>query len=185
MSRMIDHVLDLTRSRLGGGIPVSPQRTDVRAVAQAVIEELRAAHPQCELRWDPGGAANPCGWWDPDRLSQVVSNLVENAVTYGCAESPVLVKLFDDDQAVKLEVHNAGAPIPSELMPVLFDPFRRGAPRDAPRGEGLGLGLFIADQIVRAHGGTIDVRSSVPEGTCFTVRLPRTPENVAQGRERP
>ncbi len=173
MSRMIDHVLDLTRSRLGGGIPVSPRRTDISAVSRAVIDELRAAHPGCELRWDADRAANPWGMWDPDRLAQVVSNLVDNAIIYGSAEGPVTVTLVDEDRAVRLEVHNTGRPIPSELMPVLFDPFRRGGPADAPRGEGLGLGLFIAHQIVLAHGGSIDVRSSAHEGTCFTVRLPR------------
>jgi signal transduction histidine kinase len=176
MSRMIDDVLDLTRSRLGNGIPVFPRRTDIGAVSRTVIEELRAAHRQCELRWDADRAVNPWGMWDPDRLAQVVSNLVGNAITYGCAEGPVSVKLVDEDQAVTLEVHNAGEPIPAELIPVVFDPFRRGAHEDAPRGEGLGLGLFIANQIVLAHGGSIGVRSSVQEGTCFTVRLPRAPK---------
>jgi len=120
--------------------------------------------------------ANPWGMWDPDRLAQVVSNLVDNATTHGCVEGPVLVKLADEDRTVTLEVHNAGRPVPSDLMPLLFDPFRRGASRDAARGEGLGLGLFIANQIVLAHGGSIDVRSSVQEGTSFTVRLPRVPK---------
>lgn len=173
MSRMIDQVLDLTRSRLGGGIPVSPQYTDISTVSQTVIGELRSAHPTCEVRWKADAAMNPWGMWDPDRLAQVVSNLVVNAITYGCAEGPVLVRLVDADQGVELEVHNAGRPIPSEFMPVLFDPFRRAAPAGTSRGEGLGLGLFIANQIVLAHGGSIEVRSSAQEGTCFTVRLPR------------
>jgi PAS domain S-box-containing protein len=179
MSRMIDEVLDLTRSRLGGGIPVVPRRTDIVAVSRAIIDELRVAHPECELRWDAEQVADPWGIWDPDRLAQVVSNLVGNAITYGCVEGRVAVKLVGEDRAVTLEVHNAGRPIPSELMPVLFDPFRRCAPTDGPGREGLGLGLFIANQIVVAHGGSIDVRSSVQEGTCFTVRLPRTPQDVA------
>jgi PAS domain S-box-containing protein len=172
MARMIDALLDLTRSRLGGGIPVFPTNTDVSAVARAVIEELRSAHPESELRWEER-AVNPWGMWDADRLGQVVSNLVENALTHGGAGGPVVVELFDDHSAIQLEVHNAGRPIPPELMPVLFDPFRRGTPAGAPRGEGLGLGLFIANQIVLAHAGTIGVRSSVEEGTDFTVRLPR------------
>ena len=138
MSRMIDHVLDLTRSRLGGGIPVSPRHTDISTVSQAVIGELRSAYPERELRWDADRAANPWGMWDPDRLAQVVSNLVGNAITYGCAEGPVVVKLVDEDQTVKLEVHNSGRPIPSELMPALFDPFRRGGPTDAPSRRGAG-----------------------------------------------
>jgi signal transduction histidine kinase len=175
---MIDAVLDLTRSRLGGGIPIFPRNTDVSAVARVVIEELRSARPECELRSDLDRAANPWGMWDPDRLAQVVSNLVDNALTYGCANGPVTVKLVDDDSAVELEVQNAGRPITPELMPMLFDPFRRGAPTGAPRGEGLGLGLFIANQIVVAHGGSIGVRSSVHDGTCFTVRLPRAATNA-------
>jgi signal transduction histidine kinase len=144
-----------------------------------VIEELRSAHAECELRSDLDGATNPWGLWDPDRLAQVVSNLVQNALTHGCGAGPVEVKLVDDDSAIELEVHNGGGPIPSELLPALFDPFRRGAPTDVPRGEGLGLGLFIANQIVLAHGGTIGVRSSVEEGTSFTVRLPRAPRDAA------
>ena len=183
MSRMIDQVLDLTRSRLGGGIPVSPQRTDIASVSRAAIEELRSAHPTCEVRWDADAAVDPWGLWDSDRLAQVVSNLVGNAITYGCAEGPVLVRLVGADQGVELEVHNVGRPIPSELLPVLFDPFRRATPTGTPSGEGLGLGLFIANQIVLAHRGTIEVRSSAEAGTCFTVRLPRKVGTVSPSNE--
>jgi signal transduction histidine kinase len=84
--------------------------------------------------------------WDPDRLAQVVSNLV-NATTYGCSAGPVAVTLADEERAVTFEVYNPGPPIPSEVMPVLFDPIRRSARTQAPRGEGFGLGLFIANQM--------------------------------------
>ena len=111
--------------------------------------------------------------WDPARMSQTVSNLVGNALTHGERGAPVHVSVHGDEREVDLEVHNSGPPIPSDLLPVLFQPFRRGMLEDGTSWS-LGLGLYIVDQIVAAHGGTVSVRSTAQEGTTFTVHLPRT-----------
>jgi signal transduction histidine kinase len=115
---------------------------------------------------------HPAGHWDPDRLLQVISNLVGNAGQHGDRASPILVRL-DGGQpdAVRLEVRNQGV-IPEAAMPSLFDPLRGSSqPRDHVRG--LGLGLFIVKAIVEAHGVRVGVTSSAAEGTAFTVTLPR------------
>jgi signal transduction histidine kinase len=103
----------------------------------------------------------------------VVSNLVSNALTHSPPETPVGVTLRGDADTVTLEVRNEGAPIPPETMAEIFDPFRRGKRVSTGRSAGLGLGLFIAKNILDAHGGTIAVDSAAERGTTFTVRLPR------------
>jgi signal transduction histidine kinase len=169
IARMIGQVLDLTRSRLGGGIPVRPERLDLHELARKVVEELKLAHPAAtfRLRLDGGG----WGEWDPDRLAQVLSNLVGNAVQHG-AKAPVTITVSGAPDVLSLSVHNSGSPIPAESMDTIFDAFRAGACSSA-RSTGLGLGLYITREIVRAHGGSILVRSSESEGTTFTVLFPR------------
>jgi signal transduction histidine kinase len=162
MSRMIADVLDLTRARLGGGIPVDPRPADLGSIVRQAVEELEIARP------DKGAVR---GSWDPDRMAQVVSNLVSNALDYSPEGAPVAVRVREDGDGVILVVHNEGPPIAPEALPSLFDPFVQG--EHAVPGEGLGLGLFIAQQIVLSHGGSIDVHSAAGEGTAFTVRLPR------------
>jgi PAS domain S-box-containing protein len=110
------------------------------------------------------------GEWDPDRLAQVVSNLVGNALQHGAHDTPVEVRLGHEDSTLVLTVHNQGTPIPEALLPHVFDPFRRADNRSR---QGLGLGLYIVQQLILAHGGTITVSSQVDSGTTFTVRLPR------------
>ncbi|MCY1075341.1 ATP-binding protein [Archangium lansingense] len=172
MARMIGELLDFTRGRLGGGIPVSPQHLNLRHLVRHAMDELDAGHPGRELRLEAAG--NFEGDWDPDRLSQVIGNLGKNALDYSPEGTPVRLLLRDEDESVVLEVNNAGPPIPAELLPAIFEPFRRLA-RDSPHpASGLGLGLYIVAQIVQGHGGTISVRSNAEEGTTFTVRLPRT-----------
>ena len=172
MARMIGELLDFTRGRLGGGIPVSPQHLNLRHLVRHVMEELEAGHPGRELRLEGTGRFD--GAWDPDRLSQVIGNLVKNALDYSPEGTPVRLRLRDEGESVVLEVNNAGPPIPAELLPSIFEPFRRLA-RDSPHpASGLGLGLYIVEQIVRGHEGTLSVRSTAEEGTTFTVRLPRT-----------
>jgi phosphoserine phosphatase RsbU/P len=104
----------------------------------------------------------------------VLANLLGNALSYSPAATPVRVTWRGEEGALAVEVANQGPPIPPELMPHLFEPFRRGPGTQAGK-KGLGLGLFIARQIVLAHGGSIEARSSASEGTVFTVRLPRHP----------
>jgi PAS domain S-box-containing protein len=171
MARIIEQVLDFTRSRLGGGIPIAPAPVDLEHVSRQVLDELEVAHPDRELRLDVRG--DPRGNWDGQRLGQVVSNLVGNAVAHGKPGGRIDVALRGSADHVELAVHNEGPPIPAEMLPVIFEPFRSGKPRSP---SSLGLGLFIVRQIVHAHGGSIDVRSVEGDGTTFTLRLPRRAE---------
>jgi signal transduction histidine kinase len=170
MRRMVDQLLDLTQARLGDGVPIRPKpETDLCAVVTSVVDELRTAHPAAELVVETNGQV--MGRWDPDRMAQVVSNVVANAIHYGVGA--VAVRVSRADGAAMLEVHNGGPPIPGDLLPHVFKAFHRRSPEDAPTTRrGLGLGLFIAERIVGAHGGRIGVRSADPEGTTFTISLP-------------
>jgi PAS domain S-box-containing protein len=170
MSRMIDQILDFALSRLGGGIPVERSSTDICDIINTVVDELRLAHPSHVIEWSARTGTGIAGQWDRERLTQVVSNLVANAIQHGDPARPVRVDLKVANESVELSVHNFGAPIPDDLLARVFEPYRRGGKHGAA--GGLGLGLFIAHQIVRAHGGKIDVRSTAEEGTCFTVSLP-------------
>jgi PAS domain S-box-containing protein len=169
MSRMIDQILDFTRSRVGGGLALVFAPMDLRDALTPIVEEVRTAQPaamfriQCpELR----------GAWDRDRLEQVFSNLIGNALAHGDPTSPVTVTAGATAPCVWVEVHNEGPPIPEELQAVIFDPFRRG-PRTSRSPAGLGLGLYISNEVVLGHAGRIEIRSTAAEGTTFRVVLPR------------
>ena len=174
MARMIADLLDFTRSRLGGGFPIQTRRADLRELCAAVIEELELAYPSRSVEFEARGDA--WGNWDPDRMAQVVSNLVGNALQHSPETSTVRVDLRDEGDRVVFETSNAGTPIPPEVLPHIFEPGRRGPPGvGRQESSGLGLGLYIVRQIVLAHGGEISVRSSAAEGTTFVVSLPRRP----------
>jgi signal transduction histidine kinase len=172
MERMIHDLLDFARSRHGGGIQIAPRPMDLLAVCRSIVDETQAAAPGRSLVLH--ASADCHGEWDPERLAQVVSNLLGNAVQYG-ANSPIAIRLSGSGGEVVLEMHNRGPPIPAEFLPRVFDPFRSAQEgnRQARAPGSVGLGLYIAREIVRAHGGTIEARSSQEEGTTFTVRLPR------------
>ena len=112
------------------------------------------------------------GIWDAERLAQVVSNLLGNALEHGPVDHPIFIRCIDQPQRQLLEVSNAGPPIADDLMATLFDPFRQAGPSKAGRQSGLGLGLFIVSELARAHGGAVTVRSTQEDGTTFTVFLP-------------
>jgi signal transduction histidine kinase len=172
MARMIDDVLDFARGRLGGGIAVAPEQVhDVAEVAGRVVAEIAGAHPECTLRvtYRNTGPAQV----DPGRVGQMMSNLVANAVQHGAPGEPVDVAVEGNAGAVRFAVTNRGEPIPAELLPRLFQPYVRGV-GSRPR-AGLGLGLYIASEIARAHGGSIEVSSTPEAGTTFTAVLPRSP----------
>jgi len=170
MSRMITDLLDFTRARVGGGIALQRRPTRLLELVRTTLEEFEVSHPdRIVLSADPGPFT---GEWDPDRLAQVVSNLVGNALQHGAQGTPVRVSLQSEGPAVLLAVTNQGEPIPATLLPVIFDPFRRAT---HGRSQGLGLGLYIVQQLVFAHGGSISVSSSADTGTTFMVRLPREP----------
>ncbi|HSK04873.1 MAG TPA: GAF domain-containing sensor histidine kinase [Kofleriaceae bacterium] len=170
MSRMIDQLLDFTRARAGGGIAVQPRETNLADLCSQAIGELELVYPDRKIRCDFDGDQG--GDWDPDRLLQIISNLVANAAQHGRPGSDIHVRVDGRAaEALLLEIHNEGA-IPPALLQGLFDPFRVTRHR-RDHSRGLGLGLFIVKELVRAHGGTVEVASSEEAGTTFTVRLPR------------
>ncbi|MFI5299515.1 MAG: ATP-binding protein [Polyangiales bacterium] len=168
MAGMLDQLYDLARARLGGGIPLEVSEVDLRPLLDRGVEELRLADPERTVTIDYDDAAT-VGMWDSQRIAQVIANLVGNALRYGTAEQRVQVRVRGTPSTLVLEVHNGGQ-IPDALLESLFDPFR-GARRT--QRDSLGLGLYIVRQIVEAHGGTIDVRSSAATGVTFRVVLPR------------
>ena len=172
IAHLIDELLDLTRTRLGGGLPVHPAPTDLWAVCRDVLDELEGRHAASTIELDVRGDSQ--GVWDRQRLAQLVSNLVGNALDYSAPGEPVRVTVRGEADPVILDIHNRGPVIPAGDIPTLFEPFRRGTQRGREHGgRGLGLGLYIAGQIAEAHGGSIHVASSAEKGTNFTVRLPR------------
>jgi two-component system sensor histidine kinase/response regulator len=171
MSRMIEDMLDMARARLAGGIPLKREAAELGALVDRVVGEIQAAYPERRVEIHKTGDLN--GNWDGERLAQVVSNLLGNALQHGADGSAVQVNVDGTRTgAVVVTVSNAGT-IPPDLLPQLFDPFR-GAQRQAGRAEGLGLGLYIVQQIIVAHGGRVEVQSGGGDNqTSFTVSIPR------------
>ena len=169
MERMIRDLLDLTRVRLGGAIPLNRQKADLRQICEAVLAELHTTSPESVLRLDMSGSM--IGDWDSDRLAQVISNLLANAIHHGGA-TPVTLTAQGEGDKVAVAVHNGGQPIPAAAIPYIFEPLSRGGVDDTA--GGIGLGLFIARAIVSGHGGDISVTSSSTAGTTFKVILPRS-----------
>jgi len=171
MSGLIDDVLDLTRGRLGGGIPLNRSRDgSLETVLRQVVDELVAGWPQrkIEAEFD----LRETVYCDSGRIGQLCSNLLGNAITHGASNAPILVRGTAGDGTFRLKVSNAGDPIPPATRERLFQPFFRGA--DKPNQQGLGLGLYIAAEIARAHGGTLSVVSA-PAETRFTFQMPSGP----------
>jgi signal transduction histidine kinase len=168
MERMIGDLLDLARTRLGGSIPLKRRATNLQQVCEEAIVETHAGRPDALLQWQ--GSGDLCGEWDADRLAQVVSNLLGNAIQHGSG-TPISLTAQDHGDSVTLAVHNGGPAIPPDVLPSVFEPLTRG--RAEGGSQSIGLGLFIARAIVAAHGGDIQVSSSADAGTTFTVRLPK------------
>jgi signal transduction histidine kinase len=169
MSFLIDDVLDFARGRLGGGIGLELTEVEnINTGLATVIQELRDAQPDCEILSDirVRGSVR-C---DLGRLQQLASNLVSNALTHGHRKTPIKITAHSDEHDLILEVWNAGEPIPSESISKIFEPFWRHS--ISSNRNGLGLGLHICSQIVRAHEGRISVISTREDGTQFTARLP-------------
>jgi len=170
MGRMIEDVLDFTRERLGGAIPLKRQRMDLEQLCREAILEAKAAHENVVLNFECTGELT--GEWDRDRLAQVLSNLLGNAIQHGNGKAASLMARGQSEN-VWVAVHNAGRPIPSQKIGSIFEPLFSQPTEEANARNSIGLGLFIARAIVTGHGGQIDVASSVESGTTFTVRLPR------------
>jgi signal transduction histidine kinase len=171
-AKIIDDLLDLTQIQIAGGLKLDRKPTDLVPLVKELVDDAHAAEPERPIRFETSASAiiTEC---DPDRVAQVVTNLVGNALRHGSVEHEVLVRLSADDTRAKLSVHNGGAPIAPALLPIIFDPFRRGAGKKKGSRESLGLGLYIVREIVRSHGGEIDVSSDERE-TVFRVSLMRT-----------
>jgi signal transduction histidine kinase len=171
MATMIDQLLDFTRVRVGAGIPTDPKPADVCLVMRQAVDELSDTHPDWRFAFERDGG-DTTGVWDGDRILQVFSNLVANAVQHGTSEHGVRVRFEGaEPDAVSVRIHNMGV-VPPELLPRLFEPMA-GGDRRLHNSRGLGLGLYISREIVKAHGGQIRVDTSLEGGTTFTVRLPR------------
>ena len=178
---MLDQLMDFTRLWFGVEMPMERKRVDLAALCREAAGELEAGNV--------GRAAVRCrlppehiGVCDPVSMARVLSNLLGNALRHGSPERPIELSLREDGAETVLEVHNYGSPIPPEMIPVMFDPFRRAkcaAHEAIVGGAGLGLGLYITRGIVAAHGGRIEVRSTAEHGTTFIVRLPRAADEGA------
>ncbi|MEO6774678.1 MAG: response regulator [Kofleriaceae bacterium] len=175
MAEMIEQLLDLTRGRLGGGVGFVRSRVyvDLEELVQRAVDELRAPHPGRTIEIESVGQCATSG--DPQRLVQLFSNLLANAIVHGDKQAAITVSVVGRDHDVMISVRNEGV-VPAEVMPVLFEPFR-GSNR--PAGGGLGLGMYIAREIARGHGGDVTVDSTARDGTTVTVVLPRRTDTVA------
>jgi signal transduction histidine kinase len=173
MNQMVGDLLDFTLGRLGSGVPITRGDMDLATVVRQAVEEMAVAQPESVLQFTASGDLR--GRWDAGRISQLAANLLGNAVQHGAPKTLISVTAEGESAEVVLRMHNYGPAIPTSDLDGLFSPFKRfrsggGVTRDSGN---LGLGLYIAERIVCAHGGSIDVRSSAEAGTLFTVRLPR------------
>jgi sigma-B regulation protein RsbU (phosphoserine phosphatase) len=169
-NRLITDLLDFTQARLGGGLRVVPSEIALHTVVGEVVEELKLAWPgrMMEHRCEGQGTSVA----DSDRLSQVVTNLGTNALTYGRPDDPVVVTSIIRPHELVIQVHNEGAPIPAELLPYMFEPLRRGEQQVKLGSRSVGLGLYIVQEIANAHGGRVSVDSNETTGTTFTLTIP-------------
>jgi signal transduction histidine kinase len=175
MHRLVVDLLEFTRARLIGRMPITRRDIDLAKTIRHVVDEFTTSHPDRTVNLRVSG--NLRGLWDEERLSQAVGNLVANALKHGAANAPVDVSTAADHE-VTIAVHNEGPPIPEEQRAGLFEPLGvvsqpEATEKDADR---LRLGLYITKEIVAGHGGRIDLDSSADRGTTFTIHLPRKSE---------
>lgn len=172
-NQIVNDLLDLARCNLGVGIPIQSQLIDLGPLCAAVVAEVTASHPEIQIVFKDMGEM--LGQFDPIRMGQAFSNLLANAVQHGDAKRPITVTLEKKNAKVHFTVQNFGEPIPTSALPFLFNPegrYSRFASSDQGASAGLGLGLFIAAEIVAGHGGNIEVESTLEKGTTFRVVLP-------------
>ncbi|UHC81235.1 GAF domain-containing sensor histidine kinase [Pseudomonas sp. NIBR-H-19] len=169
MGVLIENILDFARGRLGGGIPVQRKLVDdLQRTLRMTLEEVQVSHPQATFIHTldvPTGV-----YCDALRISQLLSNLLGNAVTHGSISEPIVLNAWTENDEIVISLTNQGTPIAPQLMPLLFEPFSRS--EAGQRCEGLGLGLYIASQIATAHNGSLSVTSDSESGTCFVARFP-------------
>lgn len=175
MTTMVNDLLEYARTELGGKMPITPVLADLTDICNSAMEEARTAHPDCNFALKLDGET--IGDFDGPRLSQVFSNLLNNAAQYRSGEKPVTLAVKGDKSAMTVTVTNFGREIPPESLQTIFDPMVQlsvSIDQKGPTSTSLGLGLFIAREITVAHGGSIHVESSARSGTVFTVKLPRS-----------
>ena len=178
MGRLIDDLLDLTVTRLGGAIPLKRASFELEQLCHEVILEAQAAHAGASVTFRSSGDLS--GEWDRDRLAQVLSNLLGNAIRHGDGTTVSFAAHGAPDEVV-ITVHNCGVPIPPALQDAIFEPLVRHAADATGESNGIGLGLFIARAIVASHEGDISVTSTETDGTTMTVRLPRVAASPGLG----
>lgn len=172
-NKIVGDLLDLTRCQMGPGIPVKPVELDLSQLCVRIVDEIRAFHPEANVVFTAN--APVVGRFDGPRMEQVFSNIISNAVQHGEPQTPILVELRVSDGFAIFSVMNGGEPIPEDVLPFIFNPMGRFSQHsivDHPPSEGLGLGLFIASEIVSSHKGSIDVASDSEQGTIFLVKVP-------------
>jgi len=176
MDHLITDLIDFTRSRLGAGLPITKARCDLAALAHDALDAVRSSFPEREFQSELSGDLSIDA--DAARMSQLLSNLLYNAIQHGDPASTIALRAAGHADGVTLQVHNRGASIPAESLPLLFEPLVQAAKAASTPGSrastSMGLGLFIVKEITRGHGGRIDVESSLEDGTTFTLHLPRT-----------
>jgi signal transduction histidine kinase len=177
MSGMIRDLLEYTRTRLGRAIPISTQPASMEQICRIAYDEVRAAHPERIFRFETEG--NLDGQFDSERLLQVLSNLLNNAVQHGARSEPIILRAYGEPDRVTVQVKNSGRPIPADQLQVIFNPLVQipsaAVDQDSDSSTSLGLGLYIAHEIVALHGGSIVAESSDHGGTVFSAYLPRRP----------
>ncbi|RKE24319.1 signal transduction histidine kinase [Paraburkholderia sp. BL23I1N1] len=175
MQALLDDLTDFNRTKLGLGINLASTSVNLADVLADELDELRAVHPDRQIELQVRG--NLQGVWDGRRMQQLLANLVLNAVKYGAQDTPVRVVVTGDVRHVRIEVKNSGAAIEHATLARIFDPLTRGPDHqgEADRTDSLGLGLYIASEIAKAHHGAIEARSDEME-TSFSVSLPRATE---------
>jgi len=170
MQALMDDLLDFNRSNLGLGIHVNPSEVNLANTLRDEVDMLQVAHPNRRITLEMSGDLH--GVWDSLRLQQVLANLVLNALKHGKQDTPVHVVVTDNGGTVRVEVKNAGPIIAKSTLNWIFEPLKRGIAAEHTSSEGLGLGLYIAREIAKSHGGDIQARSTESE-TVFSLILPR------------
>jgi signal transduction histidine kinase len=179
MSKLINDLIDFTRTHLGPGIPIQVKLGNLVAVCEEVVDEMRTYHPERLIELHVPARLEAI--FDESRLAQVLSNLIGNAIQYGTPDEPVSVRLAGDGDDVVVAINNRGAPIAADHIRTVFDPMVRIAANAGIADSGymertsLGIGLYISRQIIHAHGGKVGVESNAADGTTFTMTMPRLP----------
>lgn len=184
MNLLVNDLIDYTRTHLGSSLPIKRKPTNIARICQGTVDELRTSHPGRTIEFDATGELE--GQWDEGRIAQVFSNLIGNALQHGAKGEPVIVKIESAGDDIVASIQNKGNPIDLEKIQSIFEPLVRFADQektDYPDGMSLGIGLYIAREIIHAHGGTIKVDSSDVPGTVFSLRLPRISGSEAGSTE--